>query len=113
MGLLNKKTRSFIEKNKERLKDKKAFYFICNGMLNQTQDIIKNNFSLDIIESAEYITTFGGEVRLDKIKGLDKLITKIVLKPNKDRKMSEPKILIENITEFANKINECEFKCSV
>lgn len=110
MGLLNKRTRKFIKENKALLKDKKTFYFICNGMLDQTQDIIKNNFDLNIIESAEYIDTFGGELRLDKIKGLDKLIIKMVLKSNKNSKITEPKILIKNIEKFADKINECERK---
>ena len=110
MGLLHKDTKRFIAKNKEILQNKKAFYFICNCITEKLQEIIKNNFPKEIIESAEAIDTFGGEINIDKVKGIDKFITKMVIKSYEAKNVKKPEILMDNIESFSDKIFRCNAK---
>lgn len=101
IGALNKYAKKFIEKNKEILKDKRAAYFFCCGATEQLDVMFSKNISKDLLESAICYDTFGGEMDINKQKGFDKFIVKMVTK-NKDSK--QPEILNDNIEKFAKKI---------
>ena len=101
IGTLNKFAKRFIEKNKEILKDKKTAYFICSASTEQLEEMFSRNISKDLLESAICYDTFGGEMDINKQKGIDKFIVKMVSK-NKDSKL--PEILFDNIENFAKKI---------
>jgi menaquinone-dependent protoporphyrinogen oxidase len=63
--------------------------------------MFSKNISKDLLESAICYDTFGGEMDINKQKGFDKFIVKMVTK-NKDSK--QPEILSDNIEKFAKKI---------
>ena len=87
MGMIHKKVKEFINKNAEILKNKKVAYFICCGFAENYKQYFEQNISKELLE---------------KQKGFDKLIVKIVSKNiEQDR---EIKILNENIDRFIEKV---------
>lgn len=105
MGKLDKRTFSFIESNKSSLMSGNAAYFICNGFNDETDNYFKKCFPKGVIEASILHETFGGEMKLDKQKGLDKLIVKMILKSNEENdEFVKPGILTESISRFADAI---------
>lgn len=102
MGMIHKKVKEFINKNVEILKNKKVAYFICCGFAENYKQYFEQNISKELLEKAITYDTFGGEMILEKQKGFDKFIVKMVSKNiAQDKKI---KILTENIDRFIEKI---------
>ncbi|MBQ8207336.1 MAG: hypothetical protein IJZ89_01215 [Clostridia bacterium] len=107
MGKLDKRTLSFLTKNKDKLLNSNAAYFICNGFNEETDNYFKKCFPALLIERSLLHDTFGGELKLDKQKGLDKFIVKMLLKANEENdEFAMPSILTESIGRFADRIKE-------
>ena len=100
MGMIDKKIKKFLITNIETLKPKKVAYFICCGFNENLKSYYERNIPKDLLDKAIIYDTFGGEMDLQKQKGFDKFITKMVSK-NID-KNEEIKILNENIERFIN-----------
>ena len=89
-------------KNVEILKSKKVAYFICCGFAENYKQYFEQNIPKELLEKAIIYDTFGGEMILEKQKGFDKFIVKMVSKNiAQDR---EIKILTENIDRFIEKV---------
>lgn len=102
MGRIDKKIKKFLLSNSETLKSKKVAYFICCGFNEKWRSYYKQNIPKDLLDSAIIYDTFGGEMDIQKQKGFDKFITKIVSK-NIDKK-KEIKILNEHIDTFIKQL---------
>lgn len=100
MGKLHKAARIFIERNEAELLAKPSAFFICNGFIEQADDIIAKNFSSPLRQRALTITSFGGELAVEKQKGMDKMIVKAVQK-SEQGKAAQPRILDDRIAAFA------------
>jgi len=98
MGMIDKKIKKLLISNIETLKSKKVAYFICCGFNENWKNYYEQNIPKDLLDSAIIYDTFGGEMNIQKQKGFDKFITKMVSK-NID-KNKEIKILNENIDKF-------------
>lgn len=102
MGLLDKKIKDFILRNKECLKRKRTAFFICCCFQENFKTYFEQNIPKDLLENAIVFDSFGGELDMKKQKGFDKLMTKIVSKMIK--KNNKAKILTKNIESFLDKI---------
>ena len=102
MGMIHKKVKEFINKNTEILKNKKVAYFICCGFAENYQQYFEQNISKELLEKAITYDTFGGEMILEKQKGFDKFIVKMVSKSIAQGR--EIKILNKNIDRFIEKV---------
>ena len=98
MGMIDKKIKKLLISNIENLKSKKVAYFICCGFNENWKSYYEQNIPKDLLDTAIIYDTFGGEMDIQKQKGFDKFITKMVSK-NID-KNKEIKILNENIDKF-------------
>ena len=98
MGMIDKKIKKLLISNIEALKSKKVAYFICCGFNENWKSYYEQNIPKDLLDNAIIYDTFGGEIDIQKQKGFDKFITKMVSK-NID-KNKEIKILNENIDKF-------------
>ena len=103
MGMIDKKVRKFLISNIETLKSKKVAYFICCGFSENCKNYYEQNIPKDLLENAIIYDTFGGEMDIEKQKGFDKFIVKMVSKSIDKNK--EIKILNENIDEFIKILN--------
>lgn len=102
IGQINKKIKDFVSKNLDKLKLKKVSIFICCGFIEGIDKYFTDNFPNDLLEQAITYDTFGGKLDLDKQKGLDKFVVKMISKSNADMNI---KILDNKIEEFVNKLN--------
>lgn len=98
MGMIDKKIKKFLIRNMETLKSKKVAYFICCGFHENWKSYYEQNIPKDLLDNAIIYDTFGGEMDVQKQKGFDKFITKMVSK--KTDKNKEIKILNGNIERF-------------
>ena len=104
MGIIDKKVKDFISKNSKSLKNKKVAYFICCGFSENWKQYYEQNFPKELLDNAITYDSFGGEMNLEKQKGFDKFIVKMVSKNiNKNK---EIKIIDENINKFIEKVKE-------
>ncbi len=108
MGVIDKKIAAFIKNNKEELFGTKFGLFICSCLEDKVSEAVEKNFNEELLDKAAAVDWFGGELAEDKIKGMDKLLVKMMLKATK----ADPnfrmvnKIHPEAITAFANRLKE-------
>lgn len=105
MGMIDKRVKDFISKNSKLFKNKKVAYFICCGFSENWKQYYEQNFPKELLDNAITYESFGGEMNLEKQKGFDKFIVKMVSKSMPQDK--EVKILNENINRFIEKIIKC------
>lgn len=104
MGMIDKRIKKFLLNNREKLKAKKTAYFICCGFHENWKKYYEENIPKDLLESAVVYDSFGGELDIEKQKGFDKWIIKMVSKSIEEDKKIE--ILEENIDKFIKKLNQ-------
>lgn len=103
MGLIDKNIKKFLINNLDILKSKKAAYFICCSFKENYLKYFEQNFPQELLDRALIYDTFGGELDLEKQKGFDKFIVKMVSKNNPQKE--DIKILTKNIANFVNRLN--------
>jgi len=104
MGMIDRKIKKFLIDNIEVLKEKKVAYFICCGFSNNWKTYYEQNIPKDLLNNALTYDTFGGEIDMQKQRGFDKFIIKMVKKSiDKNKKI---RIKDENINRFI-KILDC------
>lgn len=103
MGQLAKEVRIFCSDRLEVLKTKKIALFVCCGFADNAETYFSTGFPEELLQSAVAKECFGGEMDIDKLKGMDKFIAKMVTKSAKDNRPA-PKILGENISKLAKAI---------
>ena len=106
MGKLYKPAAEFISANKIVLMEKKCAFFICNGFPEQTEAFLVQNIDKELLTRSVCAASFGGKMDLDKLKGMDKFIAKAVGNTMKNNPDAVPKILPENIKQFADALKQ-------
>lgn len=104
IGMMHSKVKQFIKNNLEVLKTKKVAFYVCCGSVENTKQYFETNLPKELVDSAIICDSFGGELDINKQKGLDKFIVKMVTKNADPNKKVE--ILTENIDRFAIEINK-------
>lgn len=111
MTALNKKLKKYLKANCDKISNMPSAFFFCCGIIKDFDDYKatelppKINFSLGI-------ECFGGELKPDKLHGLDKLMVKImrqnILTQDPDLANSSglelPEFMPENISALAERI---------
>lgn len=109
MGTLHKDVKKWLEENWNVIKNKKYGCFICNGFVDQVPQLFQQNFSQEFLDGAVSVESFGGELNLKKMKGLDRIITKLVIKSNQmGTDTFVPCIRTDRIQVMADKFLELE-----
>lgn len=104
IGILHSKAKKFIKDNKEKLLNKKTAYYICCGFSDGYKKYFETNIDKELLDKSIIYDTFGGEMDVNKQKGIEKFIVKMVNKTEQGKK--EVKILSETIERFINTINK-------
>ena len=113
-GGLSKILKRFLSEVGEDLKDRGHAFFICCCESDEAEEYIKRGFPKELRDSAVISENFGGELRPERHKGLERLFVKIARKnsmktddinyPNEIK--TPPAILPETISYFADRIKE-------
>ena len=77
-GSVHNSTKQFIDKNATQLAGMKVAYFITNSFLDDAPTIIDKMLPASLKSQALFADTVGGRLDMDKLKGVDKLIAKMV-----------------------------------
>ncbi len=104
MGQLHSKAKSFVEQNLQTLKSKKAAYFICCIFAENAEKLFADNFPKELLDCAVGYECFGGELNLEKLRGLDQFIARMVMKSAEEKRNPPPQINRENIAILSDKI---------
>lgn len=107
IGMMHKKIKQLIKDNFDLLKDKNVGYYVCCGFEENKEQYFSTNIPKDLLDKAVIRDSFGGEMDIEKQKGFDKFIAKLVSKNNKDKKKVEISLesidnFIKNITNISN-----------
>ena len=112
MARLNKKLKKYIKDNAKALSSMPSAAFICCGLTNDFEDYVVTEIPKGITFSLG-IECFGGELKTDKVKGWDKIVTFImrqgiltqdVDKSNRDM-IELPEIFPDTINALAERIH--------
>lgn len=68
----------FIKKYTDLLCEKPSAYFICSAYNDSVAEMFKKNISRKLRCAAICLDTFGGELRIDRLKGFDKFTVKSI-----------------------------------
>ena len=101
MGKIHKAAAKFIADHKTELLNKKCAFFICCGFPDQAESFLVQNIDKELLSHSVCAASFGGKMDLDKLSGMDKFIAKAVGNSMKNDPDKVPKILTENIKQFA------------
>ena len=104
VGMVNSKIKDFCNKNLEHLINTKTSVFICSGFDENFDTYMSQNFDENLLKNLFFKKHFGGELRVNDMSFIDKMITKMVSKSSKDDK--KPVILKNNLDEFVSYINK-------
>lgn len=106
MGKIHKKVKNCMNQMQEELKEKKHAFFISNAFPEQAEAFFIQNISQELLSTAICVASFGGELDLAKLKGMDKFIAKMVTNATKGDESKIPHILEDRIQTFADTISE-------
>lgn len=105
VGQINKKIKEFVAANEELLLSKALGLFICCGLPENLEQHFAHAYSDQVLSHA-IKSSFGGELRIDKMKFGDKILTGMMLKASAKEGKAPPKINPEQIDLFAQNILE-------
>ena len=111
MGKLNKKLKKYIKEYREALGRMPSAAFICCGFPTDLEDYVETQLPR-ALEFSLGIHCFGGEIKPEKQKGVDKLILKMMknhiryldLEENGKHDYMLPEIIPEHISMLADRI---------
>lgn len=111
MGKWNKKLKSYLKAHRATLERMPSAVFICCGFPADLEDYIETQLPRRMTFSLG-VHCFGGEIKPEKQKGLDKLVLKMVkshirykdLEENDKHDYMLPEIIPEHITLLADRI---------
>lgn len=111
-GKIAKSAAEFLKKNRESILARPFGLYLCCNFSDKALDYFKANFDEELWQKAASAKDFGGEICLERQKGMDKLIMKIVLhfivsnnrNQDRDADIPLPALIPENISRFADEI---------
>lgn len=114
MGRLSGYTTEFLKSCGEIIKNTPHAFYICCGSLEDSDDYIKKNFSKELLSTAVIASCFGGELKPERCRGIEKIIIKLARRymmtnddvdhPSEFKTL--PSVLPENISYFADRIRD-------
>ena len=108
MGALHVDARQYLDGCKPVLLKKRLGLFLCAGFVEKAGEIFANNVDPELRAHAVACECFGGEIDMGKLRGFDRLITKMALRSFKDAEgqAAMPRLLPERVEAFAAKFAE-------
>ena len=108
MGALHVDARQYLDGCKPILLQKRLGLYLCAGFAEKAGELFENNVDPELRAHALACDCFGGEIDLSKLRGFEKLVTKMALRSFKDAdgQAARPRLLPERVEAFAAKFRE-------
>lgn len=104
IGQVYKKIREYVLANQTELLTKSLGIYLCCGLPNSLDQYLSQAFPVEILDHA-VTGCFGGELRKNKMKMADRMITNMMLKATAKDGTPPPQLLLEQIDQFAERLN--------
>ena len=104
-GQVQKLIQEFCDQNFEKLKGKRFGLFICCGLLDDASQQMQNSFPKELLDLAVTKECFGGELDIDKMSFIDKIIVRIVIKTLEKQGKKMPIVFNDHIQGFTQMMN--------
>lgn len=107
-GKIPSEVKHWLEDNEDKILTKEIFIYMCAGEKDEKkiEELFKINFQAQILNKSRFTTCVGGEVDLNKVGFLMRVIFSIVKRINP----SIDSLNLEKISNLATKINELHVK---
>ena len=114
MARAQRNARKFLKMNADKLKEMKAAYFICCGLVDCFDEYAEKSIPKELYEGALAISCFGGSLDYTRFKGFDRFLVKTIRNEilgggdNADQRhdMALPTIFEANISQFADSVKQ-------
>jgi len=108
LGRVDPRISGFIERHKPEIMMMRLGVFTCGCLPDRAADAFSKNFSLDLIEHAICMDTFGGELKPEKLRGTDRLIVKMMEAAAKTDERFRPvtRLLPDSMANFARELKK-------
>ena len=108
MGRIPKALSGCIQTNLDRIQSRNLGLFLSCGLPDQFPESLKNAFPKALLEQAVSIQCFGGELRTERMKGMDRMISGVMAKADKGNGQGLPVPRPEAIMRMADEINQSQ-----
>ena len=114
-GRIDKHLREYLKANADKINAKPSAFFFCCGFPSELEDYIDTQLPKKI-EFSLGIHCFGGELKPQKLKGMDKIIVKMIrshinsqdFEESDDDHLPLPELLPESVCRLADDIRKLE-----
>ena len=112
-GQIDKKLKAYLKVNADKINAKPCAFFFCCGFPSELDDYIDTQLPKKI-EFSLGIYCFGGELKPQKLKGMDKIIVKMIrshinsqdFEESDDDHLPLPELLPESVQRLADEIRK-------
>jgi menaquinone-dependent protoporphyrinogen oxidase len=108
MGRIPKTLAAVVQTNLAGLKSRGVALFLTCGLPDQYEESLRNAFPAELIAAAVSIQCFGGELRIDRMKGMDRIISGMMSKTDKGKEQGLPAPRPDAIQRMAEEINRIQ-----
>ena len=105
-GQISKQIKAYCTSNVDLLKNKRVGLFLCCGLPENLEKNIKDSFPEELLKKAISLESFGGELRIKKMKLIYKILAEFMKKAAAKEGKALAKQMPENIAKMASIINK-------
>ena len=117
MGRIDKTMKRYLKENKDLLSQKPTAFGLCCGLPRLFEEYVEAQLPKDLVCSLGH-HLFGGELKPEKLHGMDKLFVKIArhsiqtqdFEQSEDNLHDLPELLPENVALLADQIKQLAFE---
>lgn len=106
MGRIPKPLGAVIQTNLAGLLSRRLALFLTCGLPDQYEQSLKAAFPAELIDKAVSTQCFGGELRTDRMKGVDRMISGMMSKTEKGKEQGMPAARPDAIERLAEEVNK-------
>lgn len=112
-GRIDKRLKVYLKTNADKINEKPSAFFFCCGLPSELEDYIDTQLPRKI-EFSLGVHCFGGELKPQKLKGMDKIIVKMMrsyinsqdFEESDDDHLPLPELLPESVQRLADDIRK-------
>lgn len=108
MGRIPKPLAACIQANLAQLQARPLALFLSCGLPEQFPESLKNAFPAALASQAVSVQCFGGELRFERMKGMDRMVSGMMSKTEQGKAQGLPAARPDAIRSMADEINQMQ-----
>ena len=110
MGKLHRAARAYLAAHSTAIASMPHTLFLCCAFAEQFENYAEMLFPKALLESADEVVYFGGELNVSRQKGFDKLLARMIrnsILESEDDEAMLPGLLPEHVRMLADRLKQC------